>query len=284
MLIDVGDTRLHVTERGEGELAHVRAARRARPRPHDVRHLPRRAGRPLPPAARRRARHGALGAGAAGDVGARASRRRRRGDGRRARARALRGARPFLRGVHRAPARRRLPGQPGRHHRLQRDRPRALPRARRGAARRLRARRAARAGAVVVGARGAGAHAGGRRRAALRPAALPLRRPARPAHRRDARRHDRRGLRTRRAARGRDRGLRRDRRRGSPRRRHAPGARARRAPRPHLPGGRRRGDGRRACPTPSSWSSSTAGTWPSSRRTRPTSPPCATSSTRRVPG
>ena len=56
-----------------------------------------------------------------------------------------------------------------------------------------------------------GAHAGGRRRAALRPAALPLRRPARPAHRRDARRHDRRGLRTRRPARRRDRGLRRDR-------------------------------------------------------------------------
>ena len=47
-------------------------------------------------------------------------------------------------------------------------------------------------------------------------------------------------------------GLRRDRRRGPPRRRRPPGPRARRAPRPHLLGAGGRGDGRAACPTPSS--------------------------------
>ena len=279
MLVDVGDTRLHVTERGAGDLALFVLHGGPGPRPHDVRLLPRRARRSLPAAARRRARHRALGARAAGDLGARASRRRRRGDGRRARARALRGPRALLRGVHRAAARGRLPGRPGRDDRLQRHPRRALPRARRGASSppsspsscASRCRRRGRARPT-------------RARRRTSPRCSPTSCPFHFADPRDPRIDDLRaamadavyGPDVLRAAATEDYGA------IAVEDRLAevtpPGARARRAPRPHLPGAGRRGDGGRACPTPSSSSSSTAATWPSSRRTRPTSTRCATSS------
>ena len=153
MLIDVGDTRLHVTERGAGRVGALRPARRPRARPHDVRLLPRRARRSLPPAAGRRARHRALGALGAGDLGARpttppTSRRwpARSGSSatRSSGTPTGRSSRCSTRSTSRAA---------GRHDRLERHPRRALPRPRRGGARRLRARRAARAGAAVVGAR-----------------------------------------------------------------------------------------------------------------------------------
>src|SRR3954453_19986190 len=103
MLVDVGDTRLHVEERGAGGLALIAlhggpgldhtmfgewlAPPGAPPRP------------PLlpgpPPPARRRALAGTVRAVGAGDVDARAARARRRRARDRPRARALRRPRPL---------------------------------------------------------------------------------------------------------------------------------------------------------------------------------------------
>ena len=281
MLVDVGDTRLHVTERGAGELALFVLHGGPGPRPHDVRLLPRRAGR--------------RAAGCCSSTSAApgrsepappetwtldASRRRRRGAGRRARARALRGPRPLLRGVHRAAARGRLPGPPGRDDRLQRRPRRALPRARRGASSPPSSPSSCASRCSASWAREAArAHAGGRR-ARCSPTSCRSTSPTRatrasttcaPPWATRSTAPD--VLRARR-----DRGLRRDRRRGPPGRGRAtrcscsPGATTAparwRPPRRWRPG----------CPTPSSSSSSTAATWPSSRRTTPTSPRCATSS------
>src|ERR671930_269279 len=88
---------------------------------------------------------------------------------------------------------------------------RYLPRGGPARARHLRADRAARAGQGLVGARGRGPHAGGHGRDHGRPDAVSLRRPARSAHRRAAGGHGRGALRPRRAARGGERRLRRGR-------------------------------------------------------------------------
>ena len=93
--------------------------------------------------------------------------------------------------------------------RLERRAVRALPRRGRGEPRRLRAGRAARAGDAVVGARADRADRRGVRGAAARPAAVPLRRPARPADRRVRAPHRRAGVRARRPAPLRHRRLRR---------------------------------------------------------------------------
>src|SRR3954452_2896643 len=225
-----------------GRPAAARRPRRPVARPPHVRRLPGSAGGRAPPRPRRPAQPGRVRPRARRHLDARAHgggpRRARRGDG----LRPLRDARAFLRRLRRAPAGRRRARPRRRHDRVERRAVGALARGRRGEPRRLRARGAARAGDAVLGPRAARADAGGLRGAAARPAALPLRRPARLSHRRvRGARRGRRAL-ARRAASLRGRRLRRDRGRGPPRRGHAARARARRAPRPHVRSRGRRGD------------------------------------------
>ena len=243
MLVDVGDTRLHVTERGGGRARAVRPARRPRARPHDVRLPPRRARRSLPAAARRRARHGPL----------RARRRRRPGTlpttpptSRRWPARSGSSATPSSATPSgrssRCSTRSTSPGA----------RPRTIVSSGIPDARFLAHVEAELAAFEPVELReqvqrswareAACAHAGGRR-ARCSPTSCPFH----FADPRDPRIDELRaamgdavyGPDVLRAA---ATGLRRDRRRGPPRRRRPPGARARRAPRPHLLGAGRRGD------------------------------------------
>ena len=118
-LVSVGDTRLHVVERGTGYPVIVLHGGPGLDHRMFGDYLDPLDGR-VPARARRPARAGPLGAAAAGDLDARADGRRRVRARRVARARALRRARPLVRRDRGAAERGRLPRRRGADDRLER--------------------------------------------------------------------------------------------------------------------------------------------------------------------